>query len=170
MLTAGPPLSLTSTWFKQANIHAPVACAYPKATIQDDTCEDSERRNIERHCLQPILGRLAFDRATGLHNELFAEQLLQSDLGEKIDKQEGSRNITLTRLEELFRPVLNKESIDLSWPANRQLGAFINEEAANIAVTTHGRYSALVSRQTLFNKMLKSLADAREQHNDNHKG
>jgi hypothetical protein len=51
---------------------------------------------------------MAFDPATGLPNELFAEQLLQSDLGQKIETQEGPRSITLTRLEELFRTVLNR--------------------------------------------------------------
>jgi hypothetical protein len=104
----------------------------------------------------------AFDASTGLRNELFAEQLLQSDLGEKVEKQEGSRSISLVRLEELFRPVLNKECIDLSWPADRQLDTFLETEASSIAVTQDGKYSTLVSRLTLLNELLKPLVKGRQ--------
>jgi hypothetical protein len=100
---------------------------------------------------------MAFDPATGLHNHLFAEQLLQSDLGQKIETQEGPRNITLMRLEELFRPVLNREHIDLSWSPDRQLEMFMSGEAPFIAVTSNEKYFAIVSRQTLLNEVLRSL-------------
>lgn len=100
---------------------------------------------------------MAFDASTGLRNELFAEQLLQSDLGEKIEQQGGSVTISLVRLEELFRPVLNRDAIDLSWPADRQLDAFLESDAPSIAVTQDGRYSTLVSRLTLLNQLLKPL-------------
>jgi hypothetical protein len=102
---------------------------------------------------------MAFDAATGLPNKLFAEQILQSDLGQKIEMQQpGPRSITLSRLEELFRAVLNLESIDLSWSPERQLEAFLDSEAPFIAVTLHGRYSALVSRAALSNEVLRSVA------------
>jgi hypothetical protein len=104
---------------------------------------------------------MAFDAATGLPNKLFAEQVLQSDLGQKIETQQaGPRRITLSRLEELFRAVLNKDSIDLSWPPDRQLKAFLGNEAAFIAVTLRGTYAALVSHAALANEVLTSLASA----------
>lgn len=107
---------------------------------------------------------MAFDGSTGASNELLAEQLLASDLGEKVELKEGSRSISLVRLEELFRPVLNKECIDLSWPADRQLSTFLDldTEAPSIAVTQNGKYSTLVSRLTLLNVVLKSLLKGRE--------
>jgi hypothetical protein len=60
--------------------------------------------------------RMAFDTSTGLRNELLAEQLLASDLGAKVEQGGGAISISLVRLEELFRQVLIKECIDLSWP------------------------------------------------------
>lgn len=107
---------------------------------------------------------MAFDPATGLPNKLLAEQILQSDLGQKIEMQSPApRTITLSRLEELFRTVLNTESIDLSWPPERQLEAFLDSEAAFVAVTLQGRYSALVSRTSLSNEVLRSVAFPRKQ-------
>jgi hypothetical protein len=105
---------------------------------------------------------MAFDPETGLRNEFLEEQLLQSDLGEKIEQQEGSIRITLVRLEDLFRPVLNKDAIDLSWPANRQLDAFLQTEASSIAITEDGKYSTLVPRLTLLNQVLKPLVKSSE--------
>ncbi|SEQ06762.1 hypothetical protein [Nitrosomonas ureae] len=113
---------------------------------------------------QPPLGPLAMryqwmanDPATGLPNELFMEQALQSELGEKFEQQEGSRSINLVRLEELFRPTLHKDCIDLSWPADRQLDAFFGTDVPFLAITQDGRYSALVSRLTLLNQLLKPM-------------
>jgi hypothetical protein len=102
---------------------------------------------------------MAFDPATGLPNKLFAEKILQSDLEEKLEKQPaGPRNINVWRLEELFHPVLNKDNIDLGWPPEQQLDAFLNSQAAFIAATQQGTYSALVSRTVLTNEVLRSLA------------
>ena len=102
---------------------------------------------------------MAFDPATGLPNKLFAEQILQSDLGQKLEMQPpGPRSIDLARLDDLFLPVLNRDSIDLGWPPARQLDAFLNSQAAFIAATQHGTYSALVSRAALANEVLRSLA------------
>ena len=101
---------------------------------------------------------MAFDPATGLPNKLFAEQILQSDLGQKLEMQpQGPRSIDLARLEDLFLPVLNRDSIDLGWPPARQLDAFLNSQAAFIATTQQGTYSALVSRAALANEVLRSL-------------
>jgi hypothetical protein len=102
---------------------------------------------------------MAFDLTTGLPNRLFAEQILQSDLGEKLEsKPPGPRSISLVRLDELFGPVLYPDSIDLSWPPERQLEAFLNSQAAFIAATQQGTYSALVSRAALANEVLRSLS------------
>jgi len=98
---------------------------------------------------------MAFDPATGLPNKLFAEQILQSDLGQKLEMQ--PRNISLTRLEDLFLPVLNRDSIDLVWPPARQLEAFLNSQGAFIATTHQDIYSTLVSRAALVNEVLRSL-------------
>jgi hypothetical protein len=101
---------------------------------------------------------MAFDPAIGLPNKLFAEQILQSDLGQKLEmQQQGPRSIDLARLEDLFLPVLNRDSIDLGWPPARQLDAFLNSQAAFIATTQQGTYSALVSRAALANEVLRSL-------------
>ena len=79
---------------------------------------------------------MAFDPATGLPNKLFAEQILQSDLGEKLEmKPPGSRRVSVRRLEELFHQVLIKDSIDLGWPPQRQFETFLNSQAAFIATT-----------------------------------
>jgi hypothetical protein len=63
---------------------------------------------------------IAFDPA-GLPNRLFAEQVLLMDLHAKLENwAPGPRTITLVRLDDLFRPVLNKDHIDLGWPPERQ--------------------------------------------------
>jgi hypothetical protein len=98
---------------------------------------------------------MAFDGATGLPNKLFAEQILQSDLGQKLEQQ--PRSIDLARLEDLFHPVLHRDSIDLGWPPARQLEEFLNSQDAFIATTQQGVYSALVTRAALVNEVLRSL-------------
>jgi hypothetical protein len=102
---------------------------------------------------------MAFDSATGLPNKLFAEQVLQSDLGQKLETSpQGQRSVDLARLEDLFSPVLNRDSIDVGWPPARQLEAFLNSQAAFIASTHQGTYSALISRAAPTNEVLRSLA------------
>jgi hypothetical protein len=102
---------------------------------------------------------MAFDPMTGLPNRLFAEQVLQSDLGEKLEgRPPGPLSISLVRLDELFGPVLHRDSIDLSWPPQRQLDAFLNSQAAFLAATEQGTYAALVSRAALANEVLRSLS------------
>jgi len=163
LLTAHPQYqrSLQAAWAANAqwNLVEPMDSPTPSATVvptpPTPTC---------------LFGRLAvrhqwmaFDGATGLHNQLFAEQVLQDDLGQKIEAQGGSRDVTLTRLEELFRPVLNKEHIDLSWSQDRQLEVFITLDAPFIAVTSHETYSAIVSRQTVINEVLRALVTGKDQ-------
>ena len=65
------------------------------------------------------------------------------DLHWSIPSAEGPRNITLSPLKEVFRDVLSKDSVDLSWPPERQLNAFLDNEAAFIAATQHDKYAAV---------------------------
>jgi len=102
---------------------------------------------------------MAFDGATGLPNEHLAEQLLASELGEKVESQEEPRKISLVRLDELFRPVLSKDSIDQGWSTDRQVSTFLDTDAAYIAVTQNDKYLTLVSRLTVFNEILRSVVE-----------
>lgn len=65
-------------------------------------------------------------------------------------------------MEEIFRPVLKKDPIDLSWPADKQLDAFLKSDAPFLALTQDGRYLTLVSRLTLLNQLLKPLLEGRQ--------
>jgi hypothetical protein len=69
---------------------------------------------------------MAFNNTDGLPNEFLAEQLLQSDLGTKVEATGQPNSISLVRLEQLFRPVLHKENIDQAWPSERQMNAFFD--------------------------------------------
>lgn len=104
----------------------------------------------------------AFSNSSGLPNELFAEQMLAYDLGEKVERKEEPKRISLTRFEELFRKVLHKESIDESWSAVRQVREFFNSTADYIAVTQNGKYSTLVSRLTVLNTIIKKLTEQKQ--------
>jgi hypothetical protein len=100
---------------------------------------------------------MAFDPITGLRNELLQEQVLQSDLGSKVESQ-GARRITLVRLEDLFRPVLKRDHIDLVWDSSRQLAKLFENDAPFLALTQSGRYATLVSRLALLTETVKPLA------------
>jgi hypothetical protein len=102
---------------------------------------------------------MAFDAATGLPNELLPEQLLAADLGMKVELQNTPRTISLTRLDELFRPVLLKERVDESWSADLQITAFLDSEAPFLAVTQKGRYLTLVSKLTVLNTVTKAVVE-----------
>ena len=106
---------------------------------------------------------MAFPDETGLPNELLAEQYLQNELGNEIEqKPEGSRHISIARLNELFNPVLFKQAIDTAWTNEQQTKTFFSSDAPFIAITGNGRYTALVSRITLFNEVLKSIFNNKE--------
>jgi hypothetical protein len=104
---------------------------------------------------------MAFDNTSGLPNELLAEQLLQSDLGENIEQKGQTKSISLVRLKDLFQPVLRTDSLDESWPAERQMSAFFDADAPYIAVTRNQQYTTLVSRLTVFNTMLRKFVEKR---------
>jgi hypothetical protein len=101
---------------------------------------------------------MAFSNQTGLPNELLTEQYLQNELGNEIEQQPGgSKHINIVRLNEIFKPVLIKQAIDMTWSNEKQTNAFFTNDACLIAITENGRYSAMVSIQTLFNEALKSI-------------
>jgi hypothetical protein len=108
--------------------------------------------------LATAYSRMAFDQATGMPDRLFAEKVLLTDLNAKLEeKAPGPRRVTLVRLDDLFRAVLNKDHIDLGWPPERQLDAFLNSQATFVATTRQGTYTALVPRAALTNEVLRSL-------------
>jgi len=101
---------------------------------------------------------MAFSTQTGLPNELLAEQYLQNELGSEIEQQPGgSKHISIIRLNEIFKPVLIKQAIDMTWANEKQTNVCLGSDANFMAITEDGRYSALVSKQTLVNEMLKTL-------------
>ena len=100
---------------------------------------------------------MVFDYATGLRNPLLAEQFLQSDLGSKVESQEGARHITIARLEDLFRPVLNREFIELSWDSERQINEFFQSDSNYLAITSIGKYLNLVPSINIAKEALRSL-------------
>ena len=103
---------------------------------------------------------MAFDGATGLPNELAAEQFLATDLGAKIEQQARPSGISLTRLEELFRPVLHVDVVDETWSAEAKLRAFLGSAAEYVAVTRTGAYQSLLSRATGLSAVVASLTEA----------
>ena len=97
----------------------------------------------------------AFD--AGAPNPLRFERLLASELGERVEQSAAPSGISLVRLEELFRPILNKNRIDESKPSREQLEAFFADDAPYIAVTRNGVYLRLQSRSVVTGLILKSL-------------
>ncbi len=102
---------------------------------------------------------MAFDSATGLPNELFAEQLLASDLGQQVESQEGPKNISNNRLKDLFGPVLYKGAIDTSWPSGCQSTEFFESIYEYLAITQKGQYLALTSKLSVLNTFVRSMVE-----------
>ncbi len=104
---------------------------------------------------------MAFDYDTGLPDKFFAEQLLASELGEKVEQIESPRTISIVRLEELFRPVLHGAVIDETWPSERQLSEFFSHDTAYVAITYNGQFKSLLSRISVLNTVVGSLAQTK---------
>jgi hypothetical protein len=101
---------------------------------------------------------MPFSTQTGMPNELLAEQYLQHELGKKIESAPGgSKHINIVRLNEIFKPVLIKQVIDMTWANEKQTNAFFTSDESFIAITENGRYTALVSKVSLINEALKSI-------------
>jgi hypothetical protein len=105
---------------------------------------------------------MAFDGASGLPNKLYPEQILSSELGERVERQEQSRRITLVRMEELFRPMLYHDNLDETWSQEQQLKSFFDGAASYLAVTHGGEFVKLVSRVTILNSMVERLVIPKE--------
>lgn len=99
----------------------------------------------------------AFDD-DGLPDEFLSEQLLAFDLGEKIEMQGGSKLVTLVRLEELFRSLLRRQHIDLSWTEERQSDAYFESDDDFLAVTENNKYKTIVSKIAILNTIVKGMA------------
>jgi hypothetical protein len=100
---------------------------------------------------------MVFDRQSGLPNPLYPELLLASELYEEVEKKEQARLVSLVRMEELFRPILYRESIDETWANDRQLKSFFGGDAPYLAITRNGEYVKLVPRLTILNSMVEKL-------------
>lgn len=100
---------------------------------------------------------LAF--TNGLPNEFFPEQLLAADLGNQVERQPGGpRHITVTRLEELFRSILERQHIDLAWSTERQYETYFESDADFLAVTKNRSYQTMVSKLAILNTIVKEMA------------
>ncbi len=78
-------------------------------------------------------------------NELAMEQYLAADFGSKLEPP-ARGGITLSRLNELFAPVLHTETIDERWAPDRRLGAFLASDSPYVALVDRGGYVGLLSR------------------------
>jgi hypothetical protein len=97
----------------------------------------------------------------GLPSEFGFERLLQSELGTYVEGSEKPRTIGIFRLEELFRPVLRRSSVDEDSPAETQIDAILSTEQPYIAVTQTGRYLRLIPRVTGLAAVLRSVTKPR---------
>ena len=96
----------------------------------------------------------------GLPNQLFPEKFLAYDLAAEVERNEDvHKTINLARLEELFRSVLYRKSIDESWPSEQQMTAFFESNSEYFAVTHNSKYTTLVSRLTVLNTIVRKLVE-----------
>ncbi|MGD1044164.1 MAG: hypothetical protein ABR936_02420 [Bacteroidota bacterium] len=100
---------------------------------------------------------MAFNDTTGLPNEYLTEQLLASDLGTEIEMKGNVKNLSSMRMEEIFRPVLFKGSLDELNSNENQIKSFFKDDSAYIAITRNGKYKMLLSRWTGLNAIVKSF-------------
>jgi len=105
---------------------------------------------------------MAFDDTTRLPNNVFAEQSLASDLGEKVESKEGPRTISLVRLNDIFQPVLYKTAIDTSWPTERQITEFFDSDIDYLAFTQEGKYLSLTSRLSVLNAIVRTVVEKKQ--------
>jgi hypothetical protein len=104
----------------------------------------------------------AFDYGTGLPNIFLPEQILQQELATRFETSDWKPAISINRLDDLFRSVLHKESIDQSWSSEHQLKGFFECRSDYIAVTKNEKYSTFLSKSEVFNELLKNLVVKRD--------
>ncbi len=97
------------------------------------------------------------DSVSGIPKTHFPEQMLASELGEQIESQNEVKMVTLRQLEELFRPVLHRESLCEDWPPDDQLRWFFKYDDPYLAVTRDGKYIRMVSRMSVMNALMKQV-------------
>ena len=94
----------------------------------------------------------------GIKNDFIVEQALAHELGTNIEsKWEKPREITVERLEEMFKPVLYNTGIDRTWSEERQVDSFLRSDEDYLALTTRGSYEGLVSRLSVLNEFVRSI-------------
>lgn len=104
---------------------------------------------------------MASAQGSDLPNELAAEQLLASELGDKIESPGSPRTISMVRLEELFAAELRTDSVDEDWDQERQNEAFLTTDASHLTLTRRGEYVALINRMRILNAAVRSLLSPR---------
>ncbi|UOE47271.1 hypothetical protein MTO98_22970 [Mucilaginibacter sp. SMC90] len=105
---------------------------------------------------------MAFSTTNGLPNELLTEQLLQHELGETIENTGGAKHISIVHLDEVFKPILIKKQIDKNWNNEQQTNALFTNEEPFIVITESGKYSAIVTAQSLYNEILRGMTDSKK--------
>jgi hypothetical protein len=97
---------------------------------------------------------------SGLPKPLLAEQILQGELGLRIERHGGGREISLSRLEALFGQILRVTVLDLTQSAETQLKSLSADEEPYIAITNGCDYVGLTSKINLLCALLPNLADS----------
>ena len=100
---------------------------------------------------------MVVDTVTGLPNDMAFEQLLQSELGQQIEQKQGHRLVSVTRLHDLFRPVLRTSSIDETWSVERQVDVALSTEDPYLPVTSAGRYVRTMTRAAVLTGIVRSI-------------
>ena len=99
------------------------------------------------------------DPSTETPNEMLPEQILAVELGREIETQVQHKTISIARLEELFRPVLRKNSIDQCWETERQISEFFADDSSHIAITNKGKYVAIIEKLKILYAIVKTLVE-----------
>ena len=99
---------------------------------------------------------------SGRPNRMLAEQILQRELGQQIEAQGGGREISIARLEALFRPILSIAALDLSQSSDAQIKALSDDDELYVAVTNGGDYVGLTSKVSLLCNLLPSFTSGDE--------
>src|SRR5262249_7893483 len=123
------------------------------ATADSGLAEPSEiSRYTSRDNLDLHGGRSGY----GARGEAALEQILLDQLGAYRLEDEPDP-LTLGRLDTLFAHCMYRDTVDLDWPKDRQLAAFLDSSADYVAVVRHGRYEGLVKRAEIERLIVRQL-------------
>lgn len=84
------------------------------------------------------------------------EQVLLDQLG-AYGLEDPPDQLTLGRLEGLFAHCLHRDTVDLEWPKERQLTAFLESSGPYVAVVRRGKYEGLVERSEVDRLIVRRL-------------